>query len=227
MDNINTQAPEPKENNKKLIIISSVVIAALVAVFVILGLSLNWFGGKSASEKKTTQQVQTIAVVKTKGSEADTVKTKISVRDVKFGDSVKKVKKFEKTQKDTLNNPSEASSKDGYTYVTYLFNPKTAEFYGVKPADATTGSMLQYVFKDKKLFNVRIQYGSIKAKDRSKIKKALSKKYGKPTYSIEYSNKSTKDNWKTAAKNIDKQTLLSLNYSPNSGVIVSYESFKR
>ena len=49
MDNINnTQAPEPKENNKKIIIIASIAIAVLVALFVILGLSLGWFVGKGS-----------------------------------------------------------------------------------------------------------------------------------------------------------------------------------
>lgn len=228
MDNTNNvQTPEPKENNKKLIIISSVLIVALVAVFVVLGLSLNWFGGNKDSAKKTTAVVPTIKVVDTKGSEGKTTKIKVKIRDVKFGDSVKKVKKYEKSQKDTQNKPSEASSNDGYTYVTYTFNPKKAEFFGVKPAPAASGSLLQYVFKDKKLFDIRIQYGDIGSKERTKIKNAMVKQYGKPTYSLKYSNKSTKDDWRTAAKDPSKQTVLSLNYSPNSSVIVDYISMDR
>ena len=226
MDNINTQTPEPQENNKKLIIIASVAIAILVAGFVILGMSLGWFDGKSSNDKATSATVPTISVVETKGSESKTVKAKINVRDVKFKDSVKKVKKFEKAQKDTQDNPSEATSKDGYTYVTYMFSPK-AKYFGVSPANSQSGALLQYVFKDKKLFDIRIQFGALDKKARAKVKKNIMKKYGKPTYSIKYSNGSTKDTWKTASKDLSKQTLLSLNYSANSGTILDFESFSR
>lgn len=229
MDNTNnTQVTEPKENNKKLIIISTIAIVVFVALFVVLGLFVfHWFGGNKTAEKATNKQAATIAIVKTKGNEAASKKLKINVRDIKFGTSIKDIKKFEDKQNDTIANPSEASTKDGYTYLTYLFNPKKAKFYGVKPADSKTGALLQYVFKKKKVFDVRIQLGSISKEDRDKIEKTLIKKYGKPTYSIEYSNKATRMSWKTSAKSLDKQTLLTLNYSPNSGTIISYESFKR
>ena len=228
MDNTNNvQTPEPKENNKKLIIIASIAIVVLIAAFVILGLSFNWFGGKKSNDKSKSATAPTISVVETKGAEAKTTKVKIKLRDVKFGDSVKKVKKIEKKQADTLDNPSQASTKDGYTYLTYLFDDKKAEFYGVKVKPSNAGSLLQYVFKNKKLFDIRVQYGDISSKDRAKIKKAMVGQYGKPTFSIKYSNKSTKDNWRTAAKNPDKQTILSLNYSPGTNVIVEYESVSR
>ena len=229
MDNTNNVQPtETKESNKKLVVISAVAIAALVAVFVIVGISLGWFGGsnKQSAEKKTSP-VPTIKVVKTKGAEGKTTKVKISVRDVKFGDSIKQVKKYEKKQKDTLDNPSEAKTKDGYTYLTYLFDPKKAEFYGVKPTDSTKGSLLQYVFYKKKLFDIRVQYGDISSKDRDKITKNVNKKYGKPTYQVVYSNKSTRDMWRTYAKDQSKQTIMTLNYSPNSGMIIDYESVTR
>ena len=232
MDNINNTQPnnnaEPKENNKLLIIIASIAIAVFVALFVILGLFVfNWFGGKESAQKNTPGQAATIKVVNTKGNEQDTRKIKINVRDVKFGTKIKQVKKYENKQKDTLSNPSQASTKDGYTYLTYNYDPKTAKFFGVKPADARTGALLQYVFKDKKVFDIRIQLGAISDKDRAKLKKNIIKKYSKPTYSIKYSNDSTRDTWRTSAKKLDGQTILSLNYSPNSGTIIDYESFKR
>ncbi len=221
----NTQTPEVKDNNKKLVIIASVVIVALIAIFVIAGFSLNWFGGSSKKDgDKPT--VAAIKVVKTNGSDTATTKTKIKIRKPKFGDSVKKVKKYEKKQKDTKKPSSDASSSDGYTYVTYQYTPK-AEFYGVKPADASTGSLLQYVFKDKKLFDVRIQFGKISDSDRTKLLNTLTKKFGKPTYSLKYSDGSTRDTWRTAATKKDAETVLALNYSPNSGVIISYETLKR
>lgn len=229
MDNMNNvQEPKSKENNKMLIIVSSAILVVVVAIFVGLGFTFGWFGGsnKQSAEKKTSP-APTIKVVKTKGAEGKTTKVKISVRDVKFGDKIKEIKRFEKTQKDTLDNPTEASTKDGYTYLTYLFNTKNAEFYGVKPTDSTRGSLLQYVFYKKKLFDIRLQYGDISSKDRDKIQKNVNKKYGKPTYGVVYSNKSTRDMWRTYAKNPSKQTILSLNYSPNSGMIVDYESVTR
>ena len=123
MDNVNnTQAPEPKESNKKIIIISTVVIVALVAAFVIVGLSLGWFGNKTAEKKNSGTIPPQISVLETKGSEDATKKIDISVRDVKFGDTIKKIKAFEKKQEDTMGHPSEATvKKDGITYLTYNF----------------------------------------------------------------------------------------------------------
>lgn len=229
MDNVNnTQTPEPKESNKKIIIIASVAIAVLVAAFVILGVSFGWFGGKGASkdDSKKGQIPATINVVETKGAENKTKKLNISVRDVKFGDKIKKVKAFEKKQDDTLNSPSQASTKDGYTYLTYTYSPK-AKFFGVKPAKSPAGSLLQYVFKNKKLFDIRIQFGDIKKADIDKLSKTLRDKYGKPTFTIKYSNDSWRDTWRTAAKNVDKETILALNYSPYGGTVLSYESVGR
>ena len=227
MDNVNnTQAPEPKESNKKIIIISTVVIVALVAAFVIVGLSLGWFGNKTAEKKNSGQIPATINMVETKGSDSATKQIKIKVRDVDFGDKLKAVKAFEKKQEDTLDNPSEASTKDGYTYLTYTFSPK-AKFFSVKPADTSKGSLLQYVFKKKRLFDMRIQLGDISKKDQKKVRDYLNNKYGKPTSYVKYSNDSWIERWRTDNKNPDKQTILSLNYSPNSGLIVSYESVGR
>ncbi len=227
MDNINnTQTPEPKENNKKIIIIAAIAIVVLIAAFVVLGITLKWFGGNK-SDSKTSVTAPTISVVETKGSEGKTAKIKVSVRDVKFGDTIKEVKKFEKKQDDTLDGLSEGSTKDGYTYLTYQFNTKNAKIFGVKPAESTKGSLLQYVFYKKKLFDIRLQYGDIGSKKQAKVKKAMIKKYGKPTHSIVYSNKSAKDNWRTYAKDPAKQAVLSFNYSPNSGVIIDYMSVSR
>lgn len=227
MDNMNnTQAPEPKENNKKLIIFASIGIAALVALFLILGFSFNWFGTKQASKKDSGKVPATINVVETRGSDGKTKKVKISVRDVKFGDKIKSVKKFEKTQKDTLDSPSEASTKDGYTYLTYTFSPK-ANFFGVKPKEVTAGGMLQYVFKNKKLFDIRIQFGDIGKKNIAKVEKKIKSKYGKETAYIKYSNDSYRYSWRSAAKKADDQTILTVNYSPQSGLVVAHERVGR
>ena len=226
MDNMNNT--QPKENNKMIVIIASIAIAVFVAAFVVLGLFVfNWFGTNKSSKDANTNQAPTIVIKQTKGSEAKTKKLDINIRDIKFGTSIKKIKKYEKKQKDTIDNPSEASTKDGYTYLTYMYKPGKAKFFGVEPSDAKTGALLQYVFKDKKVFDLRIQFGDISKKDRAKIEKNLIKKYGKPTYFIKYSNGSTRSNWKTSAKKLENQTILSLNYSPNSGTTVDYESFKR
>ena len=208
MDNMNNVQPtEPKENNKKIVIVSAIAIAALVAVFVIVGVSLGWFGGsKKQSAENNKGTAPTIKIIETKGSEGKTTKVKISVRDVKFGDKIKEVKKFEKKQKDTINSPTEAKTKDGYTYLTYQFDTKNAKYYGVKPAESTRGSLLQYVFYKKKLFDIRLQYGDISSKDRAKLKKNIIKQYGKPTFASAYSNKnvSVPTNWYTFGNLCDK-----------------------
>lgn len=229
MNNINnTQAPEPKKNNKTLIpIIAGAVAVVLIAVVVIVAIVLSGKKGSSKDDAAKKGQIPaTINVENKTGSETKTKKIKISVRDVKFGDKIKEIKKFEKKQEDTLSNPSQASTKDGYTYLTYTFSPK-AKFFGVKPAAATSGALLQYVFKDKKMFDIRIQLGDIKKAAQKKVSKYLKKKYGKPTFSISYSNDSWQDSWRTYAKKSDKQTILQLNYSPYSGTVVSYESVGR
>ena len=226
----NMQTPEPKKKNNSILIpiIAGAVAVFLIAVVVILAIifGVKKDSAQNATSLKKGQIPATIEVVKSNGSESKTTKAKISVRDVKFGDKIKSVKKFEKTQEDTLDNPSQASTKDGYTYLTYTYSTK-AKFFGVKPANPNAGSLLQYVFKDKKLFDIRIQLGDLKKADLKKVSKYLNKKYGKPTHSITYSNKSWQDSWRTYAKNPEKQTLLQLNYSPYGGTVVSYESVKR
>ena len=125
-----------------------------------------------------------------------------------------------------MATPSEASTKDGYTYLTYQFSPK-AEFFGIKPATKNGSALLQYVFKKKKLFDIRIQFGDISKKQLTKLQKKLTNKYGKPTFSSKWSNDSWKDAWRTASKDPKKQTLLELNYSPQGGTVVSYQSVDR
>lgn len=232
MDNMNTQQPVNKENNKLIIIIAACVIAALVAVFVIVGVSSGWFGVKNGNNKvaestKSGQIPKEIKVVKTTGSDSATKKLDVSIRDIKFGSSIKKVKAFEKKQDDTINSASQSDeTKDGYTYLTYTFTDK-AKIFGVRTADSQHGSLLQYVFKDKKLFDIRIQYGDIKAASQKKVRKALKDKYGKPTSYIKYSNGSFRDSWRTSAKKVDNETILAYNYSPEMGVVVTHEKVGR
>ena len=174
-ENKNTQVPEKKESNLKLIIIASAALVALVAVFVILGFTFNWFGTKKDGSKETTTPPP-VSIVSSKGDEVKTKNIKVSLRDVPFGASIKKVKKYEKGQPDTQNNPSPAKSNDGYAYLTYTYTPK-AKFFTVKPGTIQDGSLLQYVFKDNKLFDVRMQFGSLSDKEKAAIKKELIKKY--------------------------------------------------
>lgn len=235
MENINTQKPEGKKNNTMIIIIVTCVVAALIAAFIIISASSGCSSkkdGKGNGKEKATSTVKSgqmrknIDIVKHTGSDSATKKLDISIRDVSFGDKVKKVKAFEKNQKDTVNSPSEATTKDGYTYLTYTLTPD-AKFFGVKPADSSKGSLLQYVFKKKKLFDIRIQFGDISKKDQDKVRKALKDKYGSTTSYVEYDNDSFRDTWRSSAKNPDKETILSYNYSPQSGVVVAYESVGR
>ena len=83
------------------------------------------------------------------------------------------------------------------------------------------------ILLSKKLFDIRIQFGDLKKSEIDKLSKNLRDKYGKPTFTIKYSNDSWRDTWRTAAKNPDKQTILALNYSPQGGTVISYESVGR
>ena len=211
--------------NTKLIAIVSAVIVVLLIVIIAL-----FAGGKNSNDttnngtgKANAQSVKPIKVIKENGSQDKVSKANLKVRKVKFGTKYKDVLKFEKKQDDTLDKYSEASSKDGYTYVSYKFNPKkTPKFWDVKPSADDTMSMLTYVFFNKRLIELRIQYGAVDANAINKAVAAATKEFGKTTYDREYDNGCLDYWWKTK-----KATLRIMKGDAKTNTLTAYFSQNR
>lgn len=83
----------------------------------------------------------------------------------------------------------------------------------VAPSDPN--ALLQYVFFNDKLLEIRIQYGSLGETSYETILSDITKKYGGATYSREYSNGNKESWWKTKSITLTA-------YYQNEGVSVYY-----
>lgn len=186
-----------KEKNKNLIYgIGLTAILIVIILVIIIAKSCSKSDGGNGAEVTT---IPTIKVVQESGNQEETIKAKLTFRDVKFGTSIKKIKDLEKKQDDTSDKPSQADSKDGYTYLNYSFNTeKSPMFWGSEVGAADTGAMISYVFFQKKLIEVRLQYGKIGQDKYQSIVSSISSKFGNATYSRSYSNGSQDTWWKTS-----------------------------
>lgn len=216
---MSNQKPE-KPIDKNLLYIgvfTIVIVIAIIAIFAIKSSTENNqadSGANNANAQATTK----LTIVSENGNQNETIKESIKFRKVDFSKTIKKVKAFEAKQEDTLDNPSEAKSQDGYTYLSYKFNTKKpATFFGVQVAAKDANSMLTYVFKDNKLIEVRIQYGNVGSSVYNTIVSANNNNYGTATYSRQYSNGTQQSWWKT--KNITLDIIFQ-----NGSVIAYYRT---
>lgn len=177
--------------------------ALAITLLVVLAAGMLVGCGCSKTADKESKKPLNIKVVKEEGDKAKIIKANLNVRDAKLGSSIKKIKKYEDKQKDTADKPNESSSQDGYTYVIYSFDSKNAkECFGVKPGEASSGAMLTYVFFDKKLTELRLQYGKVGLEGYNKIIESLTSTFGAPTYSNTFSNDAKSSEWNTAKTQI-------------------------
>ena len=160
--------------------------------------------GKKTTEKPTPKP---LTVNQKVGNEDATIKAKVNIdsyRKIKFGTSIKDIKKSEKKSKDTLKNetsPQTSSSQDGYTYLAYTYSDKAKKpVFGAIPSSNGT---LTYVFKNKKLKEVRVDYGQLDESAYTSITNFFKEKYGDATFSRTYSNNSKNSWWKTSSVKID------------------------
>ena len=207
------------KKESKLIAGLTAIIALAILVFAIFSISSC---SRSSSDSETTVKATPapIRVVKENGSQDALTKSKIELRMSKFGTKISKIKAFEKKQKDTLDSPNEATSKDGYTYLMYNFDTnKIKPMFDVKPGSSSDGSMLTYVFYKKHLTEVRYQYGKSDPSSFAKLTSAITKKYGKETYSRDYSNNDRDLWWKTkkaTLRALSSQSYISVYFIANN-----------
>ena len=202
------------------------------ALALVMATSLLFSGcGKKTQEKPTPKP---LTVNQKVGSEDATIKSKVNIdsyRKIKFNASIKDIKKAEKKNKDTVKSktsPSETTSKDGYTYLAYTFadSAKNSIFGAVPVADGS----LTYVFKDKSLKEVRVDYGSLDENAYTAICEFFKNEFGDPSFSRTYSNNSKNSWWKTNKAKVDVNYSIAEIYdakgnsTQQSKIIVYYSS---
>ena len=153
------------------------------------------------------------------GDQTGIADSEINFRNISFASSMDEIKALESKSDDTLDNPDDSSSVDGYTYLTYSFNGKNdPTAFGTVANVSDASASLVYVFKDNKLIEVRWQYGKLDASAYDSIIADASSQFGPATYSREYSNGYKESWWRT------KDVLISFLYQ-DSGISIYYKSF--
>lgn len=194
-----------KQIDKNIIYIGVFTIAIIVVIIAIFAMkSSNGNSSTNTANNVNTQATTKLTIVSENGNQDETIKKDINIRKVDFSKTIDEVKAFEKKRKDTLDNPSEATSEDGYTYLSYSFNPeKPATFFGVQVSVSDINAMLTYVFHNDLLIEVRIQYGNVGSTVYNNIVTANNATYGNATYSRSYSNGTQQSWWKTKDVTLD------------------------
>lgn len=188
---------ENKSSNK-----SSLYIAIITGLLILVAIIYFATRENSSSPVNNTNNSTTtpapLSIIDEEGNQDETIKADIAIRDIEFGRTIKQIKNMENKLEDTLDNPTSATSKDGYTYLTYMFNPETkSNFFGADVLATDSSSMLVYVFYKDSLIEVRIQYGYIGFDAYNAIVAHNNNTYGKATYSRSYSNGTKQSWWKT------------------------------
>lgn len=192
-----------KSSNKNAIYIS--VITGLIVLIGIIFLATRGSSNNTGNQSNNgTTTPAPISVVNEEGNQEETMAAKLDIRDIKFGKTIKQIKKIENKMDDTLGKPSSATSKDGYTYLSYQFNPEAnPNFFGTNILTSDDTAMLVYVFHNDSLIEVRIQYGSIGFDAYELIVSNINNEYEKYTYSRSYSNGTKQAWWKTKNSTLD------------------------
>ncbi len=199
----NTKPKKSKDKNLIFIGVFSFIIIIILAVIIIYRNS-DKTSLSSNSGQNTSQVTTAMTVLSENGDQNATLSADITLRNSEFSTSIKKIKSYEKTQDDTLGEPNSATSEDGYTYLQYKFNPDNPlSVFGAQVLPSDINAMLTYVFYNKKLTEVRVQYGNIGKSAFDQMVSANNSTYGNATYSRSYSNGTEEYWWKTDDSTLD------------------------
>lgn len=202
----NSDVSSSNNNNKKMdqnklyIIISTAVILLVVILFLVFSNS-NKKNNNNPGSNSAVQTTQ-FKILNEQGNFDETIDATFKpVRNLKFGTSLKKIRKAEKKLKDTDEGSlAEAQDGSGYSYLTYHFVEGSGEipqFFGGTINPSAPGSSLMYVLKDKKLIEVRILFGSSTPENYDSIVASNTAEYGQPNLVRSYSNGTKTTFWRT------------------------------
>lgn len=212
-----------KDNNALYILIFTVVVVIGIAVFIFS--KNNSQKNDNGAVANNTPGTTALSVVETNGSldgemgENETIDNyvnffgdsskKTTSKDSIFNKNIEQIKKFESKRSITLDNPSEASADssdkgDTYTYLTYKFNgEKSPAVLGIPVNTDSNVCMLVYVFKNKELTEIRVQYGEVGMNQYNNLINTLTNTYGQASFSRSWSDGSKESWWKSKAYTLD------------------------
>ncbi len=188
------------DQNKLYIIIASVAIVLILIAVLAFSKSKNGNTQNGAQNGGTPQTTQ-LSIVNEQGNFESTIEANLEpVRNIKLGTSLKKIQKMEKKQKDTDNGSiTNAEDGSGYSYLTYNFiaGATIPQFFGGTVNATDQAANLMYVLKDKKLIEVRINFGASTPDNYDAIVATNTAKYGEPNLVRSYSNGTKTTFWRT------------------------------
>lgn len=205
MNNPSSKASGHDSKNKKdnnllyITVFTLLIIAAVVIVLLIKSGSDNSSGsGADNNNDLGTVTAKTISIVSESGAQDAVINSKITnIRKIKFQASRDDVEEYEKSQNDTLDG-TYTESTDGYGYLTFTFSTANiASFFNTSVSPSDANALLQYVFYNNKLIEIRVQYGALGETAYDSIVSDITSKYGDATYFRAYSNDNKETWWKS------------------------------
>lgn len=212
-----------KDSNALYILIFTVVLVIAIAVFIFS--RNNNSKNDNSVVSNNNSSVATLDIVESNGSlngkmnDDQTINNyvnffegsskKTTAKDSIFNKNIDQIKKFESKRDITLDNPSEASSEpssdgDIYTYLTYKFNrQKSPKILGISINSDSNTCMLVYVFKNKILTEIRVQYGEVGVDQYNILINTLTNTYGQASFSRNWSDGSKESWWKSKLYTLD------------------------
>lgn len=211
------------DSGKNKLIAEIITFVLLIGVVIFFATQCSKNNTNSSSTSGTIAHTTTVSnnpvvVQDENGNQTAVINSNIPFRDVDFSSSIDEIKEKEAKSDETLDNPSESNSSDGYTYLTYSLNKDASpSLFGATANTTDSTALLVYVFKDGNLIEVRWQYGTLPSSSYDSIVSNISSQYGSSTYSRSYSNGSKESWWKT-----DDITLVVMYQS--SGISIYYRT---
>ncbi len=189
----------PTDKNKQYLIIA--IITTVICVFAII-LLMKLKGTDETPVTNSNTNAPQISVVSQSGDYTATIDADIAaVRKLRLGMKKSKVMNMEKKMKDTNDgsDSGDASDGSGISFVSYSFvdtAKKAPEFFGAQVILSDPHANLTYEFKNDKLAEIRINFGTLGDSYDSIVEKNKAA-YGEPSHVREYSNGNKSTFWRT------------------------------
>jgi len=158
------------------------VILLIIVLIINIGDDTNEKTNVAGNSGPTASTYQPASQNVSQGDMNETIEAAISLREVKFSDTMEEIKAREDSLPDTLPDPTILNGTDDFTYLIYASNPENPIKYNGYAVTGDPNSGLYYAFRGQSLEEVRIQYGALSKDDTNGLVNSIKGQYGESTY---------------------------------------------